>query len=60
MTKSTRAEQTLHELRRALIAHSWQTRLAKKHGNAAIEIEASLEREITLCQIKNAKGSGSR
>jgi hypothetical protein len=53
MTK--RQADKLHELRRALIAVSWQTRLARKHGNIAVETEASLEREITLCQIRNAK-----
>jgi hypothetical protein len=53
MTK--RQADKLHELRRALIAASWQTLVARKHGNIEIETEASLEREITLCQIRNAK-----
>lgn len=53
MTK--RQADTLHALRRALIAHTLQTRLAKKHGNIEVETEASLEREITLCQIENHK-----
>lgn len=58
MTK--RQASKLHELRRALIAHTWQTRVAKKYGNTEIATEASLEREIALCQIKNAKNGISR
>lgn len=49
----------LHELRRALIAQSWQTRQAKHFGNKDVETEASLEREITLRSIQNAKRGNS-
>lgn len=53
MTK--RQADKLHTLRRALVAHTFQMWLARKHDNMEIETEVSLEREITLCQIENHK-----
>jgi hypothetical protein len=58
MTKRQIAK--LDALRRDLICLSWQYRVARKNKERDVETEASLEREITLCQIENVKQGNSR
>jgi hypothetical protein len=53
MTKRQLAK--LDMLRREFICLSYQTRLARFFKNKEIESEVSLEREITLCMIEEAK-----